>query len=144
MSPSRQLEIVCSACGADTILVRQPRYEGLKKTGEILKCAACGHEYAGEADVPFKQRKAPRVFNESDAGRKISVFQESEKGRTCRYCRHYVVNPFTQRCGLSFKSVEATDTCGSFEVAPKPEEKRGAKVPSDNPVPRLPQTPGSG
>jgi hypothetical protein len=123
VSSSRQLEILCAACGADTILVREPRYEGLRKTGETLKCAACGREYAGENEVPFKQKATPRVFNQSDAARRVSVFQESEKGRTCRYCRHYVVNPFTQRCGLSFKPVEATDSCGKFAEPDKPDKK---------------------
>lgn len=134
MSPSRQLEILCTACGADTILVREPRYEGLKKAGETLKCAACGHEYAAESEVPFKQKKAPQVFDQSDAARKISVFSESEKGRTCHYCKHYVVNPFTQRCGLSFKAVEATDSCGKFEVPEKPAEPPDTRSPPKNPL----------
>ena len=122
MSPSRQLEILCAACGADTLIVREPRYDGLKKTGETFKCAACGHEYQDESAVPFKQKKPLVIFNESDAARKISVFQENEKGMTCHYCRHYVVNPFTQRCGLSFKPVEATDSCGQFALPDKPDK----------------------
>ena len=123
MSSSRPVEILCTVCGADTIIVRSPIYDGFKKTGEMLKCAACGHEYASENQVPFKQNSRPGVFDASDESTKISVFHESERGKTCCYCRHYVVNPFTQRCGLHFGSVEATDSCEKFTVADDPEKK---------------------
>jgi hypothetical protein len=43
------------------------------------------------------------------------LFAEEERGRMCRYCREYVVNPFLQRCGLHRCEVEATDTCPRFE-----------------------------
>ena len=125
MSPSRPVEMVCTVCGADTIIVRSPIYDDFKKIGETIKCAACGHEYAGENLVPFKQKKQPGVFNESDESRKISVFCESERGKTCCYCRHYVVNQFTQRCGLHFGSVEATDSCEKFAVIDDPQKKSG-------------------
>ena len=130
----KQLEIICSACGADTLLVRTPRYDGLTRAGDTLKCASCGHEYAGENEVPFKQKKPLSVFSESDASRKVVVFREDEKGRTCCYCRHYVVNPFVQRCGLRQKLVEATDFCDRFEVrrdpGPAPEGKCGRRCES--------------
>ena len=112
----KQTEITCSECGADALLVRSPRYEGFTKTGETLKCSSCGHEFASEQEVPFKKKTAARVFDESDVSRKIEVFRENEKGRTCCYCRHYLVNPFTQRCGLHMRVVEATDSCGEFAV----------------------------
>ncbi|MEI6971818.1 MAG: hypothetical protein WCL44_09915 [bacterium] len=134
MSVSRQLEILCTACGSDAILVREPRYEGLRKSGETLSCAACGHEYADENSVPFKQKNPPKVFDHSDAAPVISVFRESEKGRICRYCKHYVVNPFSQRCGLSFKAVEATDSCPKFEIQDKPAEKPEIKQPPASPL----------
>lgn len=111
----RQLEIICSECGADTLLVRTPVYDGLRKSGETLKCGACGHEYRGEDEIPYKGRKTVKVFDESDASKKPVVFREDEKGRLCRYCRHYVVNPFVQRCDITHKFVEATDTCARFD-----------------------------
>ena len=40
----KSLEIVCSKCGADTLLKREPVYEGFKKVGEKLTCASCGHQ----------------------------------------------------------------------------------------------------
>ena len=129
---AKQLEIVCSACGADTLIVRIPRYDGFTRVGDTLKCASCGHEYAAESEVPFKQKNAVAVFNESDAPRKVVVFHEDEKGRTCCYCLHYVVNPFVQRCGLHRRLVEATDFCDKFDVKKEdkktPPEKPGAST----------------
>ena len=109
------VEIVCVACRQESLIKREPRYEGFKKVGETLTCASCGHEYASEAEVPFKQKAAPKVFDSSDAPRTIKVFRENEAERLCRHCRHFVVNPFLQRCGRSGKLVEATDTCRDFE-----------------------------
>ncbi len=117
----KQLEIVCSVCGADTLVVRTPKYDGFTRVGETLKCASCGHEYTAESEVPFKHRKQVSVFDASDASSKVVVFREDEKGRLCRYCRNYIVNPFVQRCGLRQKFVEATDTCADFAEKPAPQ-----------------------
>jgi DNA-directed RNA polymerase subunit RPC12/RpoP len=133
---SRNVEIVCAACGAETLLRREPKYDGFKKVGETLRCAACGHAYANEEAVPFKMHKAARLFGEEDRFRKVDVFEGDEKGRNCRHCRHYLVNPFTQRCGRRFKEVQATDVCPDFErkdVAPGPAESGGNP---DDPNPR--------
>ena len=120
----KRVEIVCTACGADTLVRREPKYDGFKKVGEILTCTACGHEFASEEDVPFKQKRKAEVFSEADRSRKIEVFSEDDKGRTCRLCGHYVVNPFTQRCGLNHRIVQATDSCVKFE------EKKSPPAPS--------------
>jgi predicted RNA-binding Zn-ribbon protein involved in translation (DUF1610 family) len=109
------LEIVCRACGRDTLVRRESVYEGLRKTGEKFLCASCGHVYAGESDVPFKVARRPSVFGEDDRPRKVDVFGSEERGHTCRHCRNYLVNPFTQRCGIHFKVVQATDSCDDFE-----------------------------
>lgn len=122
---NKAVEIACTACGADALLRREPRYEGFRKVGERLLCAACGHEYPSEADVPFKQKRAPSVFGAEDAPKTVRVFARDERGRNCRYCRHYVVNPFTQRCGLHHKEIQATDQCEDFDPKPPPEKKDG-------------------
>jgi hypothetical protein len=62
--------------------------------------------------------KAPSVFSADEKPVAPEVFQEGEKGRFCRYCRHYVVNPFAQRCSRHRRLVEATDTCPQFEPVP--------------------------
>ncbi len=109
------VEILCEACGQESLLKRAPKFEGFKKVGESLTCASCGHEFADEAAVPFKQRRKPQVFDSSDVSRVVKVFDESEAERLCRHCQHYVVNPFVQRCSKHGKVVEATDTCRDFE-----------------------------
>ena len=96
------------------MLKRAPKFDGFKKVGEILTCASCGHVYADEAEVPFKQRNKPKVFDDGDRSRVIKVFDENEAERLCRHCQHYVVNPFVQRCSKRGKVVEATDTCRDF------------------------------
>ena len=95
----KQVEIICTACGADTLVKREPKYDGFKKVCERFLCASCGHEYASEADVPFKQQAKPAIFTEADKLKKVDVFRGDDKGHICRYCTHYTVNPFTQRCG---------------------------------------------
>lgn len=109
------LEIVCTGCGAEAFLRREPLYEGFKKVGERLSCSQCGHEFAGEQDVPFRVKLTPSVFSADDAPRTVDVFKGDEKGRNCRHCVHYVVNPFIQRCALSHREVQATDVCERFE-----------------------------
>jgi hypothetical protein len=120
------LEILCSACGADTLVRREPVYDGFKKTGEQFLCAACGHSYASEADVPFKRERNVAVFSEADRPDVVKVFREDERGGTCRVCKHYVKNPFVQRCGLHRKEVEATDTCPDF--TPWPEQAKSGEI----------------
>lgn len=116
------VEIICSACGEDTLVKREPVFDGFKKTAERFVCAACGHVYPSEKDVPFKAGKKPSIFGDDDAPKKVDIFKEDEKGRNCRYCKHYLVNPFTQRCGLHFKEVQATDCCADFERKPEPKK----------------------
>jgi len=120
-TPARLVEILCPACGQDTLLKREIVYEGFKRTGEKLSCAACGHVFADEATVPFKAKKNVPGFGLQDLLPPPKVFGEQEVletvGRLCRHCVHYVVTPFLQRCGRSNREVEATDTCDQF--APK-------------------------
>jgi hypothetical protein len=118
---SRPIEIICSACGKDALLKREKVYEGFKRAGEKLSCAACGHVFPNEDAVPFKAKKVVPGFGLQDVPPLPKVFGEREVaetvGRLCRLCAHYVVNPFLQRCGRSNREVEATDTCNQF--APK-------------------------
>ena len=122
------VEIICGKCGADTLLRREAVYDGLAKTGEKLTCSSCGHEYASEAEVPFKAKAAePQIFTEADRSAKVEVFDEGENRRLCRHCASYIVNPFTQFCAVHKKEVQATDSCGRFS-------ERGGEGGSKNPV----------
>lgn len=109
------VEIICRNCGADALLKREAVYDGFAKTGEKLVCSSCGFEYASEADVPFKQKRAePEIFTEADRSAKVEVFDEEENKRLCRYCANYIINPFTQFCSMHKKEVQATDSCEHF------------------------------
>ncbi len=111
----KAVEIICTNCDTEAFLKREPVYEGLTKAGEILSCSACGFVFASEEDVPFKEKTAaPQVFTEADRSEKVEVFDEGENKRLCRYCAHYVVNPFMQFCSHHKKEVQATDTCAQF------------------------------
>lgn len=122
----KRIEIHCSACKADSLLRREPLYEGFRKVGDRLLCASCGHEYPNEDAVPFRERKAAGIFTEADRVRRPVVFNESDREkRNCRHCANYVVNPFVARCSLHNKFVQATDTCGKFEA--KEAEGEGEK-----------------
>ncbi|MFH0907622.1 MAG: hypothetical protein V1929_02525 [bacterium] len=121
MKDARPVEIICAACGAETLLLRKPKYEGFTRVGDSLTCTACGHEYASEDEVPFKQRREIRVFTDADRVVAPEVFHEDEKGRLCLHCVSYIVNPFTQWCGLHRKEVESTDSCDRFAPKPPPE-----------------------
>ena len=114
---TKKMAILCAACGADTFIRREPVYEGFRKTGERLFCVSCGYEYAAEAEVPYKMATRPQIFTEADRSQRVDLFQGDEKGRNCRHCRHYVVNPFVQRCGLHQIEVQATDLCADFSAA---------------------------
>ena len=116
-----KVELRCPACGQDAWLARKPRYDGFTKVGETLSCALCGHVFANEAEIPFKDNR-PKVFSENDRPRPVKVFRADEQGRMCRYCAEYVVNPFLQRCGLHRCEVQATDTCPHFRPKPPPKE----------------------
>jgi len=123
------VEILCSNCGADTLLKREALYDGFAKTGEKLMCSSCGFEYASEEEVPFKaQPSAPKVFTDADRSAKIEVFDEDENQILCRYCANYIVNPFTQFCALHKKEVQATDTCDRFERAMEKEDSTDGVV----------------
>jgi len=105
------------------LLNREAIYDGFSKTGEKLICSACGHEYASEANVPFKEQKSePVIFTEADRSTKVEVFDEDENKYICRYCANYIINPFTQFCSAHKKEVQATDTCDRFSEAEETDE----------------------
>jgi len=111
------VEIICSHCGKETFLKREPVYEGFKKTGEDLICSACGGLFSSEEEVPFKeQAAAPKIFTEADRSEKVQVFAEGENRCICRHCVHYVINPFVQFCSLHKKEVQSTDSCDRLDL----------------------------
>lgn len=108
------LEVECPACGEETFVKREPVYDGFKKVGEKVTCASCGHEFADDEEISPKAPKKPSIFSEDDEPEVLNIFSEDERQKCCRYCKHYIVNPFLQRCGLHEKEIEATDLCDDF------------------------------
>lgn len=128
METKQGIEIMCPACGQESLLKREPLYDGFRRVGEKLSCLACGRTFASEAEVPFKTVRQPRVFDKTDAPAPVKIFKEGEAGRLCRHCADYVVNPFVQRCARRGKIVEATDSCEWFTPRPAPAEPADAGV----------------
>lgn len=115
------MDMECPVCKKSTLWIKTPIYEGFKKTAEVFRCSSCGHEIdAGQA--PSVQPSGPEIFSDADRDIVPALFEEGEASRLCRYCRHYIVNPFRQWCGFHNKDVEATDTCDHFEMPPKEED----------------------
>ncbi len=130
------IEIHCPKCKDETLLRREPVYEGFKKTGEQLFCAACGHQFDDESELVFAA-SAPRpvIFTDNDRPVTPAVFSAEDDLRNCRHCRHFVVNPFTQRCAMFEREVEATDCCDAFEKIP--EDKTSGDKKDANPLAKL-------
>jgi hypothetical protein len=115
------MEIRCTACRHLTLARAEPVYEDFKKVAETFVCTACGYRYPSREKTPFVDANGrPRVFSDADKPAAVKVFQADERRRSCTWCRFFIVNPFSQRCGLNNREVEATDVCARF--AAKPDE----------------------
>ena len=130
MAQSKTVEIICPECKRESLVRREGVYDGFRRVGEKISCAACGYVFPSEAAIPFKAKKITPGFGPQDLPAKSRVFGKDEIAETlsrlCRHCAHYVVNPFLQRCGRTNREVEATDTCEHFitkqpESEPRPE-----------------------
>ncbi|MCX6997796.1 MAG: hypothetical protein NTV49_12090, partial [Kiritimatiellaeota bacterium] len=93
--------------------------------------------YAAEQDVPFKGQKPVSLFTAADRSPELKLFAAGEISRLCRFCTHYIVNPFRQWCAHHRRDVEATDSCDRF-MARAPERKADAATAEQPPpAPRL-------
>lgn len=119
---TKPIRIHCTACGETTLVKTEPVFEGFSKIGEQFRCVGCGHVYAHEDGLPLAEGARPSIFSESDRSGIPDIFKDEERGKNCRYCEHYTVNPFTQRCGLHNREVQATDSCPDFTPKPDDEE----------------------
>jgi ribosomal protein S27E len=108
--------VFCPRCGKETFTIKEAVYDGFTRIGERVTCADCGQIMDAPED-PASTPKRPAIFTDADRSPVLAIFGEGENRVICRYCRHYLVNPFKQWCGHHNKEVEATDTCDDF--APK-------------------------
>ena len=121
----RSMEIKCEACGTTAVVKPEAVYEEFKKTGTHYICTACGKVYPSEEETPFvKASGKPSVFTDDDKPERLSIFSDDERQKCCGWCQHFVINPFTQRCGLTNTPTEATDLCVRFEKKEDEEEEK--------------------
>ena len=114
------MEIRCTACRHLTLARAEPVYEDFKKVAETFVCTACGYRYPSREQTPFVDASGrPRVFSDADKPAAVKVFKSDERRRSCAWCRYFIVNPFSQRCGLNNREVEATDVCARFLAKPE-------------------------
>lgn len=105
----------CPACKQEVMFVTEAQYDGFTKIGDKRRCTNCGYETGASAPTVKKADPFAGIFKDDDLPEVPQVFDGDENARFCRYCAHYVVNPFRQRCMKFEKDVDATDTCPSFE-----------------------------
>ena len=110
-------KIICLNCGQESVAKPVKRYEGFQFKEEILTCAFCGVELSGKETPPPKDET-------------LKDLKSGGPPRFCRRCRHYVVNPFVQKCMLNNREVKATDSCGHF--SPSPERGKEKKSSREN------------
>ena len=111
-------EISCTACGKRSMVRREPVYEGFRKVSEIVICVSCGQRYAKQNTIPWAEKMGGlALFSDADKAQAPQIFKAEERGNSCRHCMHFVVNPFTERCGLHNRRVAATDICDDFVAA---------------------------
>ncbi|HDL64043.1 MAG TPA: hypothetical protein ENH12_01495 [Proteobacteria bacterium] len=101
MMPLGSKKIFCPACRQESAVKVIKKYDGFTLMGEIKTCAFCGYEFGEEEPEVIKERPPGWV-------------NDRELKKLCHRCRHYVINPFVQKCVLHDREVEATDTCSDF------------------------------
>jgi len=86
-------EIVCPTCCRKTLIIRQPKYEGLHKIGEEFKCTECGTVFSEDEEIEFVATEKADIFKDDLLPENPDVF-EGDKVILCRHCKHYLENPF--------------------------------------------------
>lgn len=107
-------EIMCPMCRRNTLVLRSPKFDGFTRVGDELKCSECGTVFGDEEKLEFVEAGKLDIFTDEDRSAEVDLF-EGDQVRFCNHCKYYVVNPFTQRCMLHNKIVQATDSCPQFK-----------------------------
>lgn len=117
-TPTRK--IFCPHCRQESAVSVVKIYDGFTEVGETVNCAFCGYEFGEEEPEVIKERPPGWV-------------DDKDLKKVCHRCRHYVINPFVQKCVLHQREVEALDTCAEFSLRPAPREE--SKKKEDDPPP---------
>jgi len=140
---TKSMEIRCAVCRTTALVRSEPVYDGFKKIGEAFICTGCGTRYASAEETPFVQTASrPNIFREEDKPARPPIFSDDERQKCCSWCTHFVVNPFSQRCGLTNKETQATDLCVRFTkrlpVDPESASPSTNQAPASNQEPLQP------
>ena len=123
----------CPYCGKSSFLKKESVMDGWKKTGEVLRCAACSAfvENVVESSASGKScpdgagdsKKAFLAFLGEDEEEKQAAFStmEREECRFCRDCKYRVMTAFQIFCTKHEKEVGPMEDCPDFIRRPDSE-----------------------
>ena len=116
---------LCPRCGKNSFLKKESVMDGWKKTGEVLKCAACGMtvEEVGGTDgsapaaAPSPEKRASdalaALLGGIDEVKTVSPLTGAER-RFCRDCRFRVASAFRMYCTKRERDVNPMDDCPDY------------------------------
>lgn len=115
-------KILCPHCGEKSFLKEKKCFDDSFALKEVkFFCALCGGEIRNTSEkspAPSKAAAAAERLSALLGGEKVArvtFAPEADDGHFCLHCRNFIKHPFMNRCGLTLKEVEATDSCDSFE-----------------------------
>ena len=116
-------KIICPHCCEKSFVREKKNYDEafvLKKVEFV--CALCGRklekkdpEKSGAAGKNSASDRLSALLG-GEKVQKISFAPEAGDGRFCLHCVNYIKHPFLNRCGLTLKEIQATDSCEHFEA----------------------------
>lgn len=113
----------CPHCGKSSFLKKESVMDGWKKTGEVLKCAACSalveeiHENTDEQQsksAETQKKSALMALLGEDAKPEVHSI-EKEETRFCRDCKFRVMTAFQIFCTKWDKEVGPMDDCNEYQ-----------------------------
>lgn len=116
--------VVCPHCGERTVIKEKKIFDDGFSLKEIkFLCGLCGGEVEKSNGSEKKDAGASSAAAErlsallgGEKVQKMVLAPEEDDGHFCLHCRHYIKHPFLTRCALTLKEVQATDSCGKFEL----------------------------
>ena len=119
---NKQTRIKCPHCGEYAFFKEKKIYDdSFALKGVKYICFLCG----GEADITPEKNTSKNSDSKLDklseflggeSVSKVSLDLACDEVRFCCHCTHFIKHPFINRCGLTLKEVEATDSCGNFKA----------------------------
>ena len=121
MAVNKQTKIKCPHCGEYAFFKEKKIYDdSFTLTGVKHICFLCGAEADIKAETGTGNSrgaldKLSKLLGGETVG-KVSLDLADDEVRFCCHCTHYIKHPFMNRCGLTLKEIEATDSCENFKA----------------------------